>query len=138
MRHSQWTNIIVKSCWLCVALSHDLFAPDITIPGIPTAGDNFNIICRLDGVVERLVSTPLVFLSFSNPPGGASGDQSHDGSAYIIPRIFNPGETSDVGTYLCSALVFSSLIGGFLGIASEILQIQSMQCHNINIFSLVQ
>ena len=116
---------IRKNCWLCVALSHDLFAPDIIIPGIPTAGDNFNIICRLDGVVERLVSTPLVFLSFSNPPGGASGDQSQDGSTYIIPRIFKPGETSDAGTYLCSALVFSSLIGGFLGFTSEILQIQS-------------
>ena len=110
---------------LFVALSSDLFTPDIIIPGAPTAGDNFNIICRLDGVVERLVSTPMVFLSFSNPPGGAPGDQSQDGSAYIIPRIFNPGKTSDVGIYSCLVSVIIPSLGTFLGIANRILQIQS-------------
>ena len=38
----------------CIALSDAVFTPRIIIPGVPTAGDNFNIICRLDGVVERL------------------------------------------------------------------------------------
>ena len=86
-------------------LTDELFAPDIIIPGVPTAGDNFNIICRLDGVVERLVGTPTVILSFINSPGGSPEDQSRDGSAYIIPRTFNPGKTSEVGTYTCAATV---------------------------------
>ena len=110
---------------LFVALSNDLFTPDIIIPGAPTAGDNFNIICRLDGVVERLVSTPSVILTFINPPGGAPGDLSQNSSAYIRPRIFNPGETSDVGTYTCAATVIIPSLGTFLGIANRILQIQS-------------
>ena len=111
---------------ICVALNPYLFIPDIIIPGIPTAGDNFNIICRLDGVVERLVGVPLVSLSFVNSPGGAPEAQSRDGSAYIIPRIFNPGKTSDVGTYSCVTVVISSL-GIILSPAREILQIQSKQ-----------
>ena len=113
-----------------VALSSNLFTPDIIIPGIPTAGDNFNIICRLAGVVERLIGTPLVILSFISLPGGVLGELSQDGSAYIIPRIFNPGETSDVGTYTCAATVISSSGGGFVSTASGILQIRS-KCHNI-------
>ena len=110
---------------LFVALSSDLFTPDIIIPGAPTAGDNFNIICRLDGVVERLVGTPTVSLSFLSPPGGLSGGQSHDGSAFIRPRIFNPGKTSDVGIYSCLVTVITPSLGLFFGIANRILQIQS-------------
>ena len=106
-----------------VALSNDLFAPDVIIPGVPTAGDNFNIICRLDGVVESLVGSPVVILSFISPPGGASEDQSKDGSAYIIPRIFNPGMTSDVGTYTCATVITTSMT--FISTSSRILQIQS-------------
>ena len=110
---------------LFVALSNDLFTPDIIIPGAPTAGDNFNIICKLAGVVERLVGAPTVSLTFINPPGGASGEQFDDGSGHIRPRIFNPGKTSDVGAYTCIATIISPL-GGFFGIAtSRILQIQS-------------
>ena len=104
---------------------------------MPTAGDNFNIICRLDGVVERLVGTPTATLSFINPSGGAPGDQSQDGSVYILPRIFNPGKTSDVGTYTCVAVVLPS-IGGFFGsTTSRTLQIQSnvaathLQLHSV-------
>ena len=92
---------------LFVALSNDLFTPDIIIPDAPTAGDNFNITCRLDGVVERLVGTPTVILGFSNSPGGLSGDQSRDGSAYIRPRFFDPGMTDDSGTYSCFAVILS-------------------------------
>ena len=105
---------------------------------MPTAGDNFNIICRLDGVVERLVSTPLVFLAFVNAPGGTPEDQSKDGSAYIIPRIFNPGETSDVGTYTCVTTVFPLSGGIFASTASEILQIQSNVTILSQYISLVQ
>ena len=114
-----WFDFVV-----IVALSNDLFTPHVIIPGTPTAGDNFNIICRLDGIVKRLVSTPAVLLIFISPPGGVSGDQSRDGSAYIRPRIFNPGKTSDVGTYICGASVFLSS-GLFGDTASGILQIQS-------------
>ena len=111
---------------LFVALSNDLFTPDIIFPGAPTAGDNFNIICKLAGVVERLVGAPTVILSFITPPGGAPGEhQVNDGSGHIRPRIFNPGKTSDVGAYTCIATIISPL-GGFFGIAtSRILQIQS-------------
>ena len=108
-----------------LALSNNLFVPDVIIPGVPTAGDNFNIICRLDGVVERLVGTPMVTLSFSSPPGGAPGDQSQNGSAYIRPRIFNPGRTSDVGTYTCLAVVVPSSGGFFGSTSSKNLQIRS-------------
>ena len=107
------------------ALSNNLFTPAVIIPGAPTAGDDFNIICRLDGVVERLVGTPVVTLSFVNPPGGEPGEQAHYGTAYIRPRIFNPGKTSDVGTYTCFAVVIPSTGGYFGRTASETLQIQS-------------
>ena len=115
-----WFDFIVT-----VALSNDLFTPDIIIPGVPTAGDNFNIICRLDGVVERLVGTPLVSLAFSNPPGGVSGVLSQYGTVYIRPRIFNPGKISDVGTYTCAAAVIPSKESFFGNTTNEILQIQS-------------
>ena len=104
---------------------------------MPTAGDNFNIICRLDGVVERLVGTLAVTLSFPNPPGGAPGDQSRDGLAYIRPRFFNPGMTDDVGVYTCLAVVIPSSVGFFGGSSNGILQIKSAQSHNKYI-SLVQ
>ena len=108
-----------------IALNNDLFTPDIIIPGVPTAGDDFNIICRLDGVVDRLVGAPTVTLSFVNQPGGEPGEQAHDGSAYIRPRIFNPVKTSDVGSYACFAVVVPSTGGFFGSTASKILQIQS-------------
>ena len=106
-------------------LSNAVFTPRVIIPGVPTAGDNFNIICRLDGVVERLAVTPIVFLTFANPPGGTPGDQSQDGSAYNLPRIFNPGMTDDVGTYRCHAIVDTPSGGLFFGLTSETLQIRS-------------
>ena len=90
---------------------------------MPSAGDNLSIICRLDGVVERLVDKPVVNLTFINPPGGAPGDQSQDESAYIRPRIFNPVTTSDVGTYTGVATIITS--GTFVSTSSRVLQIQS-------------
>ena len=108
-----------------VALSNDLFVPDIIIPGVPIAGDKFNIICRLDGVVERLVGTPTVLLSFSNPPGGVSGILFQDGLAYSRSRFFNPGKTDDVGTYTCVATIFLPRGFVFGSTSSGILQIQS-------------
>ena len=108
---------------LNLALSGSLFLPDVIIPGVPTAGDNFNIICRLDGVVERLVNTPQVVLAFVSPLGGASGEQSQDGLAFIRPRIFNPMEISDVGNYTCAASIISL---GFIATSSpNVLQIRS-------------
>ena len=125
-----WFDFIVT-----VALSNNLFTPDIIIPGTPTctAGDNFNIICRLDGVVERLVGTPSVTLSFTNPPGGVSGGQSRDGLAYIRPRIFNPVMIDDAGKYTCFAAVYIPSLYSFFGNTSSIgiLQIRSNICHNI-------
>ena len=108
-----------------LALSSDLFTPAVIIPGVPTAGDNFEIICRLAGVVERLVGTPTVILSFTNTPGGAPGDQANDGSAYTRPRIFNPGRTDDVGTYSCAASVISSSGAAFIVPSNNVLQIRS-------------
>ena len=118
--------VLTNTCFFS-ALSNALFTPHVIIPGVPTAGDNFNIICRLDGVVERLV-TPTVILTFLNPPGGTAEDQSQDGSAYTLPRIFNPGMTDDVGTYTCFATVISILSTPFIGGAftSNVLQTQSM------------
>ena len=110
---------------LFVALSNNLFKPDIIIPDVPTAGDSFNIICRLDGVVEKLVGTLTVILSFPNPPGGAPGDQSRDGLSYVRPRFFNPVTTGDVGTYICLATVISSSGSAFISTSSGIFQIKS-------------
>ena len=76
--------------------------------------------------MERLVDTPIVSLVFVNPPGGVSGDQSRDGLAYIRPRIFYPGKTSDVGNYSCfTAVLIPSTVVIFGSNASETLQIQS-------------
>ena len=110
----------------CIALSNAVFTPRIIIPGVPTAGDNFNIICRLDGVVERLAVTPFaVTLAFSMPPGGMAGNQSRNGSAYIREHILNPLMTSDVGTYRCNASTILSN-GGFLAPIIQVLYIQSL------------
>ena len=110
---------------LFVALSNDLFKPDIIIPGVPTAGDSFNIICRLDGVVEKLVGMLTVSLSFISPLGGVSGQLSQDGLSYVRPRFFNPVTTGDVGTYICLATVISSSGSAFISTSSGIFQIKS-------------
>ena len=109
-----------------VALSNAVFTPRIIIPGVPTAGDNFNIICRLDGVVERMVGE-RVDMSFRSggTQGGTLGAQSQNGSAYILPHIFNPGMTDDVGTYTCRVTVEPPSGSFFTDQTSEELQIKS-------------
>ena len=108
-----------------LALSDAGFTPRVIIPGVPTAGDNFSIICILDGVIERLAVTPLnVTLSFDVSPGGMTGSQSRNGSAYIREHVFNPTRTSDAGVYRCSVPTFLSS-GKFLAFINEDLHTQS-------------
>ena len=95
-----------------VALSNDLFIPDIIIfPGIPTAGEDFTMICRLDGVVQRLVMGSVI-LAWTSPRGGVEGMQANDGAAFIRPLTFTPVTTSDANDYQCVATVNRT---GFLG-----------------------
>ena len=104
------------------------FTPRIIIPGVPTAGDNFSILCRLDGVVERLAVTLVsLSLAFINPAGGTAGEMSQNRSAYIRPHFLNPGMTDDVGTYTCLATVIASTSNStdIFSNASEVLQILS-------------
>ena len=109
---------------LYIALSNDLFIPDIIIPGVPTTGDSFNITCRLAGVVERLVSGTSLILSFVSSPGGVSGDLALNGSAFIRSHIFNSVRTSDSGLYTCVSMVI--VPGGVLSASTnKILQIES-------------
>ena len=124
MRHIHLLNKNDLKILLFVALSNDLFTPDITIPGIPTAVDNFNIICRLDGVVERLVGTRLVVVHFIISSGGFSTDLSRDGLAYITSRFFYPGTTVNTGICICHAIVISSLDWVFFSSSSGTLQIK--------------
>ena len=78
--------------------------------------------------------TPTVILTFDMPLGGTPGNQSRNGSAYIVPHIFNPGMTDDAGTYRCniSTLVMNDNDDDeedddeFLGSIIEFLQIQSL------------
>ena len=119
--------------YLTIALSSAVFTPRVIIPGVQTAGDNFNIICRLDGVVERLAVTPIVTMTFTTQQGGEPRDQSQDGLAYVRPRAFQPGTTDDVGTYSCFVSIFaaSNFYGGS---ASNTLQMQSMCILKINTY----
>ena len=91
---------------------------------MPTAGEEFNIACRLNEVVERLVGIHTVSLSFPSPPGGVEGNKSRDGSAYVMRLFFIPVMTSDAGTYGCvsKVTVLSSL---FQSTSNGVLQIQS-------------
>ena len=91
---------------------------------MPTAGDNFNVTCRLAGVVERLVSSTSINLSFVSSPGGVSGNQTLNGSAVIRSLMFNPVRTSDSGTYTCVSMV--NVPGGFFSASTDrILQMKS-------------
>ena len=125
MRHIHLLNKNNLKILLLVALSNDLFIPDIIIPGIPTAGDNFNITCRLDGVVERLVGTRLVVVHFIVSPGGFSTDLSRDGLAYITSHFFYPGTTVNTGICICRAIVITPSHWVFFSSSSGTLQIKS-------------
>ena len=116
--------ILNVSCY-SIALNNAAFTPRVIIPGVPTAGDNFNIVCRLDGVIERLAVTPaLVTLAYSSAPGGMSGATLLTGPVRTRLRMFNPGMTDDVGMYTCLATVILS--SAFVGLGNGLLQIQSM------------
>ena len=119
-----YVDDFIYQLFYCPALTGDLFTPDVIIAGVPTAGEEFNIACRLDGVVERLAGTHTVSLSFPSPPGGVEGKQSRDGSAYVMRLFFIPVITSDAGTYGCvsKVTVHSSL---FQRTSNGVLQIQS-------------
>ena len=84
--------------------ARDLFTPAIIVPVTPTAGEDFNITCRLDGVVERLV-VGIVTLGWFLPPAGTPGMQTRDGTAYTISLQFTPVVTSNTGTYECVARI---------------------------------
>ena len=107
--------------YLTIALSNAVFTPRVIIPGVPTVGDNLNITCKLNGVVERLSITPIITLEFIGPPGGTSGEQFRNDLAYFLQQIFNPGMTDDSGRYTCV-----SRVGAFTSNTSEVLQIKSM------------
>ena len=83
-----------------IELTRDLFRPAVTVPGSPIAGEDFNITCRLDGVVERLV-VGIVTLAWFLPSSGTPGIQTRDGTAYTIPLQFTPVVTSNADTYEC-------------------------------------
>ena len=114
-----------------IGLSNNLFTPDIIIFGMSTAGDNFSIICRLAGVVERLVSGTSVILSFVSSPGGVSGDQSLNGSAFFKSHLFNPGRTSDSGSYTCVSTI---IVNGenLTASTNEVLHVKSKQNRCVN------
>ena len=110
-----------------VALSNAAFTARIIVPHVPTAGDTFNIECRLDGV-ERLAVTPMVGLSFVSAPGGTAGN--HEGARRV--RIFDPWVTMAAGMYTCFASVSVPLMPPFFGggTVSKDIQVQSM-LHNV-------
>ena len=108
------------------ALTGALFTPRLIIPVAPTAGDSFSIICRLDGVVERLVSGPVIILSYIVAPGGLTPPMSRDGLAYIREQVFASGMLSDVGIYRCLASIFDLPNSATFNVfGSGILQIRS-------------
>ena len=88
-----------------LALNDTVFTPLVIIPNDLTAGDNFNITCQLNGVVERLAETPLVSLTFSDSPNGTQGELIQNGLTYIRQLIFNPGITDNAGSYKCHSVV---------------------------------
>ena len=110
-----------------IELTRDLFMPDIIVPYIPTAGENFNITCRLDGVVERLV-VGTVTLAWFFPPAGTPGIQTRDGTAYTIPLQFTPVVTSNADTYECAVRIQGIPSLTVVEIQREVLHVQSMSC----------
>ena len=111
------------------ALSNAAFTPHVIIPGVPTAGDYFNIICRLDGVVERLAEGPAaVSLQFVNSPGGVDGDMFQNGLTYTKPHILIPVTTDDAGTYRCRAVVDVTINDTFISSAIGNLLMRSNNC----------
>ena len=100
------TNDNVSSCDHIV-LSDDLVEPTVTVPGTPTAGEDFIITCRVDGVVERLVvGRVLLFLD-----GVILQVQAPIGAPIVVTQQFTPVTTSDAKIYSCVAIVFATTSG---------------------------
>ena len=109
---------------LYIALSSSLFKPEVSVPGVPVAGDSFAITCTLDGVVEKLVGVQ-VDVEFINSPGGVSINQTEKVSTYMREQIFDPGRTSDVGNYTCRVVITFMRIRPLVNYGSGNLQIKS-------------
>ena len=91
----------------CVALDDGLFTPRFIFLGVPTAGENFNVTCRLDGIVERVV-VEEVSVQFRSPIPGMGIQEPNvlrDGPAYIRQVKLNPAMTNDFGSYRCRVIV---------------------------------
>ena len=108
-----------------IELTHDLFTPAIIVSHNPTAGEQFNITCRLDGVVERL-AVGTVSLSWLNPPAGTPGMQTRDGSAYTKQLQFTPVVvTSNAAAYMCVAQIQGISSLNVTVLQEEVLLVQS-------------
>ena len=105
----------VSSC--VVALSNNLFTPVIIVPGIPTAGENFAITCRLDGVVERLATRRVTLALFGKV--SATVVATDIGTPVIVSHQFTPVRTSDAGSFTCDAIIHNIPTSGIF--ISEIL-----------------
>ena len=72
------------------------------------------------------MSGTSVILSFVSSPGGVSGDQSLNGSAFIKTLMFDHGRTSDSGSYTC---VSTTIVNGdnLTASTNEILHVKSKQ-----------
>ena len=105
----------VTTC-TCVALNNSLFIPDVIVPGIATAGENFNITCRLDGVIERLVQGVA---TLNILPNTILTVPTLSGTAIMVTRQFTPVRTSDAMNYTCAATVFDTP-SGFVSIATGV------------------
>ena len=100
-------SCIADDVSLCVVgLSGKVFTP-VIVPGIPTAGENFNLTCRLAGTVERLV-TGTVTLSF--PP--VSLFTAVTGAPIMVSQKFTPVRTSNAGSYTCDATIRNTPTSG--------------------------
>ena len=107
-----------------IDLTRELFTPTVIVPRIPTAGEDFTITCRLDGVVERLV-VGTVTLGWFLPPGGTPGMQTRDGTAYTIPLQFTPVMTMNAGTYRCVTEIQGIPSLNVFEVQGEVMRVQS-------------
>ena len=102
------TNDNVSSCDHIV-LSDHLFEPTVIVPGTPTAGEDFIVTCRLDGVVERLVVGRINLIL----PGANLLGQTPIGTPIVVTQQFTPVTTSDAKLYSCVASVSGTTSGIF-------------------------
>ena len=97
-----------------IALIDNLFGSAVIVPGTPTAGEDFNITCRLDGVVERLV-VGRVYIFFA---GALKHVQTPTGGPVILLQQFTPVTTFAAAIYICAVYVITPF-GVFFSIQAE-------------------